>query len=102
MNTAGAADQIFVTAVINSAQWAAAQLSFFNACASLTNFAMPSVYIEIGAFTPGPSQASNQRWAFCAPDTYQLPAGSGAEGAALTTRNAPWPALSSRNQALAE
>jgi hypothetical protein len=98
--TMTAADETFVTAVINSSQWATAQLAFFNACATLPNFAMPSVYIEIGTWLPGPSGVSNQRWSFCAPDTYPLPIGSGAEGAALTAQNALWPALSSRNQAL--
>jgi hypothetical protein len=87
-HTITSADNIFLTAGLNSTQWREAQVNYFDHTSQLQGSAMPSVYTYIGA--PG-----NQRWAYCEPDSF---VGS-REGQALL-RSPLWVGMSSRNQAL--
>jgi len=87
------ATDTFSMAVINSPQWASAQVDFFDAIARLPNCFMPSIYIWVQG-------AGSQRWAYCTPDTYALISGAPMEGAALTTNSPVWIAMGNRNRAL--
>lgn len=81
------ADSIFATAVVNSSQWATAQVGYFNRIAAIPGAAMPSIYTFIGF--------GSQRWSYCNPDSFL----ASVEGAALTA-NPTWAAMGTRNQAL--
>ena len=81
-------------AVINSSQWATAQVNFFNAYNGPSKCFMPALDMWIqGAI-------GNQRWDYCTPDSYATIAGTPTEGAALTDNSPVWIAMSSRNQGL--
>lgn len=89
IRTVTSADNLFLTAVLDSSQWATSQVGYFNRTSMLAGSAMPSVYTYLGA-------TGNQRWAYTQPDSY---GGTSTEGQGLL--NSPvWVAMSSRNQAL--
>lgn len=86
-HTLTSGDAIFAKAIINSSQWATAQVGYFNRAALVPNAAMQAVYNHIGYGT--------QRWSYAYPDSY---AGT-TEGLALTN-NLTWAAMGTRNRAL--
>ena len=86
-------DALFANAVLNSPQWATAQVDFFNAVSKISNCFMPSIYIWIQG-------AGGKRWAYCTPDSYAVSGGVRKEGQALLN-NPAWVAMSARNVALA-
>lgn len=88
-----AGDSTFSIAVINSPQWATAQVNFFNVVGAISGSFMPSIYIWVGA-------AGTERWSYCTPDTYATISGTPTEGAALTVNSPVWIAMGNRNQAL--
>ena len=77
-----AGDALFATAVINSPQWATAQVDFFDAVSKIPNCFMPSIYVWI-----------NPRWGYCWPDSYATISGKPTEGAALTVNSPVWIAM---------
>jgi hypothetical protein len=80
-----AADAAFSVAVINSPQWAAAQIDYFNRAARVPGAAMPSVYNHIGYGT--------HRWSYKYPNAYS----GTVEG---LSDNPTWVAMGNRNRAL--
>lgn len=82
-------DAAFSFAAINSSQWGTAQTNFFNTISLISNVFMGAIYLWI-----------NARWGYANPDSYPIPAGSGAEGDALTIDSASFIAMANRNVAL--
>jgi hypothetical protein len=88
---------LFQLAALDSSQFGTALTGFFNTICAIPNIFAPAVFLFItGSF--GPNE-TNQRWAFCLPDSYANVSGTPTEGQALLN-NGAWVAMSARNVAL--
>lgn len=92
-NTSG--DNLFLTSVNQSSQWATAQIGFFNDAGTLTGVGMMPLYNFV-------KPTGNIRWGYVSPDAYATILGTPTEGAALDVNSPLWTGLGTRNQGLTE
>lgn len=91
--TLTAGDAVFSQAVIQSPQWATAQINYLNGAAALAGSAMPGVYLFINASNAG---SFGFRWSYSTTNDGYL---GTVEGGALAA-NPTWSGMGTRNRAL--